>query len=299
MSKLIKPLLAAKATAQSIQALKNYPYMVSPKMDGVRAIVVDGVVYSRTMKPIPNYYVQEMFGRPELNGIDGELIVGHPTHPMVYTNTTSGVMSREGKPDVRLWAFDYYHDHDLPFHKRLKVVESIVRKKKLVSFLTHTEVTELSEIEQYEHMMLDLGYEGIMLRSKFGPYKFGRSTMREETLMKLKRFSDSEAEILGYEELYINKNEKTAGTAINPKRSTNKAGMVPAGVLGAFMCKDVSTGVRFNIGSGLTEIQRKEFWNVRDSLVGKFIKYQYFSYGMDAAPRFPVFLGFRDPIDFL
>jgi DNA ligase 1 len=59
-----------KPTKELIQ----FPYLVSPKIDGLRALVKDGVVYSKTMKPIPTRRVQELFGH--LHGADAELTVG-------------------------------------------------------------------------------------------------------------------------------------------------------------------------------------------------------------------------------
>ena len=68
----IKPLLSCEVSVDNI----NFPIYVATKFDGVRALVIDSVVYSRSMKPIRNEYVQKLFGKPEYNGFDGELIVG-------------------------------------------------------------------------------------------------------------------------------------------------------------------------------------------------------------------------------
>ena len=89
-------MLAAKTDGKGL----SYPLLASPKLDGVRALIINGIVMSRSFKPIPNAHVQELFGRPEYNGLDGELIVGAPTDKDVYRNTTSGVMSQAGEPDV-------------------------------------------------------------------------------------------------------------------------------------------------------------------------------------------------------
>ena len=68
----MKPLLACEVPLDKV----NFPIYVSTKFDGVRAIVKDGVVYSRSLKPIRNKHVQKLFGKPEYEGFDGELIVG-------------------------------------------------------------------------------------------------------------------------------------------------------------------------------------------------------------------------------
>ena len=51
-----RPMLAAKATDSELQALftKGRSFLLSPKIDGIRALVVNGQLVSRTMKPIRN-----------------------------------------------------------------------------------------------------------------------------------------------------------------------------------------------------------------------------------------------------
>ena len=97
----------------------QFPVIISPKLDGIRAIVKDGVVYSRTGKPIPNKYVQDLFSH--FNGLDGELIVGNPTDKNVFQNTTSGVMSIEGMPNVFYYVFDKW-DSPLQYKQRLALL---------------------------------------------------------------------------------------------------------------------------------------------------------------------------------
>ena len=84
--KPFKPMLASPFD----EALLKFPVLASPKLDGVRAIVRDGVVLSRALKPIPNKWVQQRFSH--LEHFDGELIVGASNHPDVLRTTTSGVI---------------------------------------------------------------------------------------------------------------------------------------------------------------------------------------------------------------
>ena len=103
MKQIIKPMLAVEADFKKLR----YPVFAQPKLDGIRVIIKNGVVYSRSLKPIPNKHVQALFGH--LEGVDGELIVGNPTAHDVFQKTTSGVMSKDGEPDVTLYAFDMWN----------------------------------------------------------------------------------------------------------------------------------------------------------------------------------------------
>lgn len=281
----MKPMLACDADLSKLK----FPVLASPKLDGVRAIIRDGVVLSRSLKPIPNRHVQMMLGRPELEGFDGELILGYPTHPEAYRRTVSAIMSIEGEPDVTFYVFDRW-DRDYPYKA---VALSYGLTFPVCSKLIHN----MEKLEEYEVAQLEKGYEGVMLRDPQSPYKFGRSTAKEGYLLKLKRFADSEAEIIGFEELMLNTNEPICNECGYTERSTRQAGLIPADTLGALIVRDIHSGVEFKIGTGFTAAERKKLWNLTAPIRGALVKYQYFPTGSKEKPRFPRFQGFRHQID--
>lgn len=290
----MKPMLAAKTDGKGL----SYPLLASPKLDGVRALIINGIVMSRSFKPIPNAHVQELFGRPEYNGLDGELIVGAPTDKDVYRNTTSGVMSQAGEPDVSYHVFDKF-DHGGGFHDRLRASQEIIGRLNPVIPVVPVEhrfiACEQTLLALEEQYLAD-GYEGVMLRQQNGPYKHGRSTEREGWLLKLKRFDDSEAVILSAYELMHNANEAMQNELGYTERSSHKSGMVGKGVLGGLSVRDVYSGVEFDIGTGFDQASREALWKQREMLSGKVIKYKFFASGVKDKPRFPVYLGFREDL---
>jgi DNA ligase-1 len=291
----MKPMLAAKCT--DIRKLR-YPLYASPKLDGVRAVINRECVLSRKLLSIPNKYVQSLFGRSILDGLDGELIVGEAYASTVYRDTTSGVMSVAGEPAVRLYVFDVHTMWDKPYPARLAHLQARARNwPKNVVLLPQTEIKTPDQLTAYEMEQLSLGYEGVMLRSFDSSYKFGRSTEREQWLLKLKRFEDAEATIIGFEELQHNENEATKDNLGRMKRSSHKENRVGGGVLGSFIVQGYGSKFSFGIGSGFTADERVKFWEARKHLLGKIVKYQYFPGGGKERPRFPTFLGFRSKID--
>lgn len=293
-----KPMLADKLPEGTAPVL---PCLVSPKLDGIRAVVFGGVVYSRNLKPIPNGFVQKLFGRPELEGFDGELLVGCAMDADAFRATTSGIMSADGEPDVVFHVFDLV-GHPAGFAGRLK--ELARRDKKLpraicmhVQLVPHDEVKTLEELHAREADFLTAGFEGLMVRAIDGPYKFGRSTAREGYLLKVKRFCDGEARIIQAIELEHNHNELTRDELGRSKRTTHKAGKVAGGTLGTLEVKDVVTGIRFGIGSGFSAEERATLWADRHNLPNRLVKYRYFPTGSKEAPRFPTWQGFRAEID--
>lgn len=287
----MKPMLASPAGE-----LLRLPALLSPKLDGIRCLIIDGVAVGRSLKPLPNKYVQKIFGRPELNGLDGELIVGLPTAKDVFQQTSSGVMSIEGEPEVMFHVFDDFIESG-GFSRRLHTAHRRIHKKKFCYPVDHHLIQVAADLNQWEQDYLTMGYEGVMLRHPDGPYKHGRSTAKEAWLLKVKRFEDSEARIIGFSELMHNANEAKRNELGHLERSSHKAGKVGRQTLGALTVKDLKTGVEFDIGTGFTADQRQLLWVQADNLVGKVVKYKYQPTGVKEKPRFPVFIGFRDKVD--
>lgn len=268
----------------------TFPCLASPKLDGVRAYVRDGVVLSRKNKPIPNKYVQSLFAKHEHH--DGELIVGDPTSETCFRDTMSGVMSVDGEPDVRFYVFDHLAELSAPYTKRqAKIIKPLGRKEPLGQVPIHT----LDELATFEANCLEQGYEGVILRRPDAPYKQGRSTVNEGYLLKVKTFLDAEAEVIGFEERMENLNEAKKDETGHTKRSSHKANKVGRGDLGALIVE--WEGVQFNIGTGFIDSERQHIWDNREKFHGQLVKFKYFPVGVKEAPRHPVFLGWRDRID--
>ena len=289
---MIKPMLG---TSVEIDKL-IYPIYMSPKLDGIRVIIKDNQVLSRNGKLIPNLFIQSLF--KGYHGVDGELIVGNPVHPNVFQITTSGVMTIEGTPNVRLYTFDCWNAEggiDDRYTELLKITKGSSIAD--IEIVQQTIINSKEELLAFEEDCLQKGYEGAIIRYPNAKYKNGRSTVKEGALLKLKRFKDSEAIILGMEPLLRNHNEATKNVLGLTERSSHKDNMVADDLLGSLYVQDYITGVEFSIGSGFTEEQRRDIWNRQEELKGSIVKYKYFEVGVKDKPRFPVFCGFRDKRD--
>lgn len=298
--KQFKPLLAF--TVEDTSTL-SYPLYASVKLDGIRVIVLDGVVYSRSMKPIRSRVVQELFGKEGYNGLDGEILYGEWTAKNVFNLTTQTVMSTELKPefsknDLRFAVFDYALPVNCDeYSSRKLVAESIVdlSNDPQLKFVGHRTMNTEAALLAFEDTALTDGFEGVMVRSHNGRYKQGRSTSKEGIIGKLKRFSDDEAVVIGFEEKLTNTNEKLKNELGFSQRSQAQEGMVGADTLGALICE--CKGIRFTMGSGFDNASRDEVWNNREKYLGKLAKFKYFAVGMKDSFRFPIFQGWRDEDD--
>jgi DNA ligase-1 len=294
-----KPLLAA--TCDDVEAIQ-YPVLVSRKLDGIRCTVQNGKLYSRSLKLLPNQFVQDLYsGLP--NGLDGEILLGDPCAEDAYRSTTSLVMS-DSKPldffpgkKIRYYVFDCHNTVD--FQTRLNDATRAIQGHPSVQIVQHVTVRSAEELLELEAAWLAEGNEGVMVRSIDGRYKEGRSTVKEGILQKVKRFKDGEALVLSSFEEMENTNEAKTNALGRTERSTAKAGKVGKGTLGGFEVQGITAyeGVVFDIGCGFTKQQREDLWADRKNLVGKVVVFKYFPLGSDTRPRFPVWKGFRDRRD--
>lgn len=284
---MIKPMLGVNVELDKL----TYPVYISPKLDGIRVIVKDGQVLSRNGKLIPNLFTQSLF--KSYCGIDGELIVGSPVHPNVFQTTTSGVMTIEGSPNVKLYAFDSWNAEGGINERYVKLLQITKDNSTNIEIVQQTVVNSEEELLKFEEDCLQKGYEGVIIRYPNAKYKNGRSTIKEGALLKLKRFDDSEAIILSMEPLLRNHNEATKNALGYTERSSHKDNLITDDLLGSLYVQDCVTDVKFNIGSGFTEKQRKDIWNKKVELIGSIVKYKYFEVGVKDKPRFPIFCGLR------
>lgn len=292
---ITKPLLAATLDPKDVDKIK-YPVLCSPKLDGIRALMIDGKLVSRNFKPIPNKFIRSSLENVLGDGFDGELVLSDSS--ATFQEISSAVMSHEGEPDFVYSVFDLYSEGE--FCRRLDRLAGRPELEKYshsIRFIEHKLIHNAEELMDYEERCLELNYEGVMIRSLEGRYKCGRSTLKEGILLKLKRFEDSEAVIIGFEEKQKNNNTQERNELGYAKRSTKKEGMVAAGTLGNFLVRDLGTGITFSIGSGLDDSLRDTVWSSRDLFLGKTVKYKSLKIGVKEKPRHPVFLGFRHEID--
>ena len=304
----------------------RYPLDCSPKLDGWRMmpraipeIDVDAdfneyptgrykeVVLTRELKEFPSIQVQELFRG--FTDLDGEITAGSPTVPGVYNRTQSHVSSRD-KPheNLQFHVFDCA-DPELaehPFEYRLEHARSLIKlyqKQKPILSLSqvylveHTRCNTLDELLEYEQTQLRLGYEGIMMRDPMGPYKsHARSTFNEGWIYKLKRFTDDEARILGFEQGEKNENELEVSERGYAKRSDAKAGKVKADTIGKIIVD--FNGVALKVAPGaFTHSERERMWAQQAGFIGEFLKFRYFSYGVKELPRYARAIGLRSKID--
>ena len=246
------------------------------KLDGVRvlAVVTKTTVnlYSRNGKPFDNFpqivesleNIKNKFAKlfqacPHGFVLDGE-IIGESFQALMK--------QAQRKTDVQTDGMTYSVFDVIPLadfergfwnaqqHKRLAILEeyrAVFESTGCVHLMDGIEVDLATAeghdiLKRYSTDAVAAGFEGIMIKSLDAPYECRRSTF----WMKLKPTITVDLNIVGFEE----------GTGRN------------AGRLGAIICEGDDNGRRIcvNVGSGLSDVNRDEYWSARDQLLGDVIE---------------------------
>lgn len=299
-----EPLLATEVEMSKVR----YPVYISPKVDGNRGMVQNGVLLGRGLVPIPNPFVQSILARPELEGFDGELICGEPNDPEVLSNTNSLLRSKSNDPaDLRFMVFDLLNEPDKNLQERLATLKTRYAKlpkdlKQYVKLMPQTLAKDEAAVIKQETAWLADGYEGAIMRSPESKYANKRSSMKDQALMKLKRFKDAEAVLVDCYPLTV---------GCSAAQSIMKSGQLTAEQIknlpdseqaaAGYIVQDITSKAQFHLGTPpMTLEERRSLWKNKGVLKGKIVKYKYFPYGMDPEtkiPRHATMIGFREEFD--
>ena len=267
----------------------------SIKLDGIRALTLDFRTVSRSFKSIPNRWIHDIL--KETQGLDGEVIVGPPNAEDVYRVTDSAVMSQDGEPEFRFYAFDDLTRLDLCFEDRLKVLQDR-QLPEWITVLPQHLVEDRTQLDAFYEAALGEGYEGVMARNPKSMYKFGRCTVKSQDSLKYKPFSDDEALVLQVLEAEQNNNVAFKDELGRTARSSHQANKIGKGMAGGFLVRDLKTDVVFKISAGkLTHSERIEVWESRQTWVGRIAKYRHFTVGVKDKARHGRWIGWRMPED--
>lgn len=237
-------------------------YLVSEKLDGVRALWDGRTLYSRRGNAFapPPWFVE---GWPAVP-LDGELWMGRGTFEAL-----SGTVRRRS-PDEDAWRRVRYMVFDLPAHpgafdERRRALEAMLAELAPgapIAPVRQFEVASHAELMAALDEVVAGGAEGLMLRRRDSRHRSGRS----DDLLKLKPHEDAEAVVIGHV----------------PGRGKYR------GMLGSLLV-ETADGRRFRLGTGFSDAERR-----RPPPVGSSVTYRYRGTTSTGLPRFASFLRLRD-----
>lgn len=295
---ITKPILAANFDPSKAQ----FPYIAMPKIDGVRGLHLTPYrgFTGRSLKRFANKLVYQRFSNLPL-GLDGELSYGSVTDPTLCRTVTSVVSKFEDTRALTLVlnVFDYI----TPETEHLTYSDRLLELRKLnlpvsCKLVPYQLVTSLDDLATLEEQYLSEGYEGVILRDPNGTYKNGRTTVNENNYLRIKRFIQEDAQVMSIVEAMENTNPKVTNELGQSERSSHQANLVPKGMIGSLICRDIKTNQTITVGPGeMTHEERVLYFNHPEQILGHIISYKSFKHGVKDKPRFPTFVTIRDISD--
>jgi len=259
------PVCYAQAPAIEIatpfrQGVDIQPYFVSEKLDGIRGYWDGKQLYSKQGTPFmaPSWFTDGFPDTP----LDGELWIARN-----HFETVSGIVRTQNNQNAD-WKRVKFMIFDLP-HSTLPFSQRVVRMRQLVRdcdnpYLHMIEQKKLSDSTELFHLLdsiVSAKGEGLVLHHEDALYQHKRS----KQLMKLKKFNDADATVMGY---VPGKGKYT-------------------GMLGALLVK-TQDGIRFKIGTGFSDKERQT-----PPPIGSTIIYKYTGKTKNNIPRFATFMRVR------
>ena len=271
---------------------ENEWFSLSQKLNGVRGTYFEGKLFSRQGKEFSGLeHILEDIGRlfeyPENWVLDGELIRINDEGLTDNENFRigTGLLGQDDadKSSMQFVVFDVLPkeefiegESNLTYKERLDTLKALgvslaelgLRSVTLVRILYTG--CDAAMIDSYLDMMVSEDKEGLMLNRDSKYYR-----KRHNGILKIKRFYTVDLPVL----------ETLEGSG----RLTGK--------LGAFVVD--YKGNTLNVGSGMTDEQREEFWNIRDELPGRVIEVKYKEESSDKktgqlSVQFPIFVSLRE-----
>jgi len=308
----IKPQLAEDAILDQVQ----FPCIVQTKIDGVRAMNLDGTLTGRSLDPFKGFGITEFFSRPEFVGLDGEMTLGdEPNCRGRLCSLTTGAMGRfKGETqmaDLHWWVFDLitpetvalrYEDRHAQLARKV-ISLNHPRVHLVASYVVDTAALLARSISEFAAA----GFEGTIIRNPHAPYKAGRATLKGRELWRVKPWADFEILVTGVTEGQENLNEKKTNTLGRSERSSAKAGQIPNGQVGSIqgtMVKDFhdpitgkllfAKGLPVTAGSGeMSVAEALDYFANPWKIVGHFAKVKTMTYGVKDKPRFATYVSHR------
>ena len=306
----MKPQLANDANLDTL----TYPVIVQAKIDGVRALNINGTLTGRSLDPFRGFGITEYFSKPEFQGLDGEMTLGsNPASSDRLCSLTTGAMGAfkgvTEMADVHWHIFDDLTHPTDPYQVRYD------RAKSRVEELSHPRIHLAPKFEAHNRDQLDQliarffeeGYEGAIIRNLDAPAKEGRPSKVKQELVRVKGWMDSEMLVTGFTEGQTNTNEAKTNALGRTERSSAKDGMVPNGMVGSIhgtMIGDClhpitgeklfADGLPITIGTGtMTDAELLDYFKHPEKLVGHPVKFKHLAHGTKTLPRMGNYISHR------
>lgn len=276
------PILLAEVATSDIDPAR---YLVSEKLDGVRAFWNGKQLYFRSGNPIntPRWFIDKLPKRP----LDGELWLGRGRFDELSGELRATVPTPGFWRNVRYMIFELPPQSccaqaacpprvsieaacDADFSTRYQAMQRLLAAAKFpqLQVLEQRHFVSNKQLRDWFDQQLAGGAEGAMLHLASAPYQSGRS----DVLLKLKPLHDTEAIVLGY----VPGKGRLAGLMGSLRVQTEASSWF-------------AQGIEFRLGTGFSDAQRQT-----PPAIGSRVTFRFRGKTSTGKPRFASFLRVRE-----
>jgi len=235
-------------------------YYVSEKLDGIRGYWDGNKLISKRGTPFtaPSWFTKGFPAEP----LDGELWVGRQQFEKVSGIVRTQDDNNQDWKLVKFMLFDLPNSK-APFSQRVQQMEKLVKESPnpYLGVIEQKKINSIKALQTLLDFTVKNKGEGLMLHHEDALYR----VKRNQDLMKLKKFEDAEAKVLAY----------------LPGKGKYK------GMLGSILV-ETEKGVKFKIGSGFSDEERKN-----PPAIGSTITYKFTGKTINGIPKFASFMRIR------
>lgn len=237
----------------------KFPCLISPKLDGLRAIFREGKFYSRNGNIFSG--LDHLAERIQSQVIEGVVLDGELTVEGEHFNEISGKIRSFDKTDNAVYNMFDIPTLEVPLHQRLTYVDALANQVNhpSVQYVMHRTVTTLRHIHEFNGMFIEQGYEGSIVKNENALY-IGSRTF---DWMKIKSVESEDLKVVGVFE--------GQGKYF--------------GSLGGIIVD--RNGVQVRVGSGLTDVQRNHWADYPEEVIGKTAEVLFQEVTPDGSLRHP------------
>jgi len=289
--------MLAPNQAVDIKTLQ-YPLLVSYKLDGIRCIFKDGKMYSRALKQFPNVQLRKRFEHIAKYTLEVGLVFdGELLAKSITFNELSGItrqLDKELPDDLFFYCFDCIIDNDFnaPFIDRINWIKrlDITNYVKIVS--QHV-VDSQEAINNIYDGAIGWGCDGLILRDPNGRYKFGRGTIKEGLIYKMKPFHTFDSKIIGIVQATkvredAEKKINELGRSVTSKKKDDRI-LIKKAAAFVVMYK----GKELKVTIAMNDEEKENIWKNPKNFIGKYVEYKGMLVGAKDLPRHPTTIRMR------
>lgn len=274
-------MLAHKADPEDFERLfrdVDWVY-VNLKIDGIRATcdIVDGkaTFVSRDGHNLPEFLLENIKREIEYQfkdktiKLDGEIYADDFQKLMkVVQRKNIDLNNTIIRNSCKYAIFDVIQENTT-LNNRLVILDTILTEGIYIKRVKYVRVKkDYQGLLKLARKYIETGHEGIMVKHPYSMYEYKRSKM----WMKFKNKNTEDLRVL---------------RLIEGEKGTKYEGQLGAAIVDFH-------GVEVSVGSGFTDLQRKEYWNDKTKLIDKIIEVSYMEITKDKAMRHPVFERLRE-----